>query len=92
MRSEGKAGMLFEMQTEAGRAALARRGAAIAAREFDLAIDERLKELRATDPVLLALMTLQRFAIALPVELLARGWTPLLAGPDDPVRWKPPEP
>jgi hypothetical protein len=91
MWSERKVGMLYEMQTAAGRAALARCGAAIAARDFDLAIDERLRELRATDPVLLALMTLRRFAIALPMELLARGWTPLLAGPDDPVRWKPPE-
>jgi hypothetical protein len=44
-----------------------------------------------SDPVLSALATLQRYAVALPSELLARGWIPMLAGPDEPVRWKPPE-
>jgi hypothetical protein len=41
--------------------------------------------------VLLALATLRRVAVALPLELLARGYTPVLAGPDEPVEWKPPE-
>jgi hypothetical protein len=79
------------MTTEVGRAALAKREAAAAARDYDLQIEARLEELRATDPVMLALATLRRVAVALPTELLARGWTPLLVGPDEPVEWKPPQ-
>jgi hypothetical protein len=36
-------------------------------------------------PRLLALATLRRVAAALPPELLARHYTPVLAGPDDAV-------
>jgi hypothetical protein len=79
------------MTTEAGRTALARRDAAAAARDYDCRIEARLQELRGTDPVLLALKTLRRVAVALPSELLARGYTPVLAGPNRPVEWKPPQ-
>jgi hypothetical protein len=77
------------MMTEAGRTALAQRDAAAAARDYDGQIEARLQELRATDPVVLALATLRRVAVALPSELLARGWTPLLVGPDE-ITWRRP--
>jgi hypothetical protein len=79
------------MTTEIGRAALAERDAAAWARYYDDLIEARLQELEATDPVLLALKTLKRVAVAIPPELLARGYIPLLVGPDEPVEWKPPE-
>jgi hypothetical protein len=79
------------MMTEAGRTALAQRDAAAAARDYDRQIEARLEELRVTDPVLQALATLRRVAVALPPELLAKGYTPVLAGPDEPVEWKPPQ-
>jgi hypothetical protein len=78
------------MTTEVGRNALAQRDAAAAARDFDCQIEARLQELLATDPMLRALATLRRFALALPSELLARGWTPLLVGPDE-ITWRPPD-
>jgi hypothetical protein len=80
----------YEMRTSTGKAALAKRDAAMAARDYDRAIERRLAELRSGDPVILALMVLKRCATALPVELLRRGWTPVLAGPDEPVQWRPP--
>ena len=90
MPTEGDAEVLYEMQTEVGRTALARRAAALAARKLDLAIEGRVEQLRETDPVICALAALQRVALALPSELLARGWIPALAGVDD-VVWRPPE-
>ena len=83
--------LAYEMTTEVGRAALAKREAAAVARDYDRQIEARSEDLRATDPVLLALATLRRVAVALPPELLARGYTPVLTGPDGPVEWKPPE-
>jgi hypothetical protein len=80
----------YEMRTSTGRAALARRDAAMAARDFAHAIEERLAELRQEDPVIRALMLLKRCATALPEELLRRGWSPVLAAPDEPVQWRPP--
>jgi hypothetical protein len=80
----------YEMRTPTGKAALAHRDATMAARDFDQAIEERLAELRQEDPVIRALMLLKRCATALPAELLRRGWTPVLAGPDEPVQWRPP--
>jgi hypothetical protein len=82
----------YEMTTPVGKAALAQRDAAAWGRYYDDLIEARLQELKATDPVLLALATLRRVAVALPPELLARGYTPLLAGPDEPIEWKPPQP
>jgi hypothetical protein len=82
--------MAYEMRTPSGKFALARRDAAMAAHDFDRAVERRLAELRTTDPVILALVVLKRCAMALPAELLDRGWTPLLAGPDEPVQWRPP--
>jgi hypothetical protein len=81
----------YEMQTPAGKAALARRDTVAAARDFDLAIERRLEELRSSDPVLCTLRTLRRVALALPAELLSRGWVPVLTGPHDPIRWRPPQ-
>jgi hypothetical protein len=79
------------MTTQAGRIALAQRDAAAAARDYDRQIEARLQELGKTDPVVRALATLRRVAVALPSELLARGWTPLLVGPDK-ITWRrPPE-
>jgi hypothetical protein len=75
----------YELQTPAGRDAAARRAANAAARDLDLAIEAKLAELRA-------LMTLRRVALALPAELLSRGWVPMLTGPDDPIQWRPPPP
>jgi hypothetical protein len=83
--------MPYAMTTPAGKAALAQRDATAWERHYDGLIEARLQELMATDPVLLALKTLQRVAAALPPELLARGYTPLLAGPDEPVEWMPPQ-
>jgi hypothetical protein len=77
------------MTTEVGRIALAQRDASAAARDFDYKIEARLQELLTTDPVLRALTALRRFALALPSELLARGWTPLLVGPDE-ITWRAP--
>jgi hypothetical protein len=81
----------YAMTTPAGKAALARRDAAASERYFGDLIEARLQELRATDPVLRALNMLRRVAIALPPELLARGYTPLLGGPDEPIEWQPPQ-
>jgi hypothetical protein len=78
------------MRTPSGKAALAQRDAAMAARDYDPAIERRLAELRTTDPVILALMVLKRCATALPGEFLRRGWTPVLAGPNEPIQWRPP--
>jgi hypothetical protein len=39
----------YEMRTPSGKAALARRDEAMAARDFDRAIEMRLAELRTTD-------------------------------------------
>jgi hypothetical protein len=77
------------MTTEVGRITLAQRDAAATARDFDCRIEARLQELRAIDPVVRALATLRRVAVALPSELLARGWTPLLVGPDK-ITWRRP--
>jgi hypothetical protein len=81
----------YAMTTPAGKAALAQRDADASERYFDGLIEARLQELRAIDPVLRSLDMLRRVAIALPPELLARGYTPLLAGPDEPVDWQPPQ-
>jgi hypothetical protein len=51
----------------------------------------RLQELFASDPVLLALATLRRVAIALPAEANRRGWVPSLTEPGQPVQWRPPD-
>jgi hypothetical protein len=80
----------YEMRTSIGKAALAQRDAAMAAYDLDRAIEARLAELRQTDSVIRALVVLKRCATALPAELLRRGWTPLLAGPDELVEWRPP--
>ncbi len=72
----------YAMQTAGGRAALASRHAAIYAREFDAAIEVCLAELRS-------LISLRQIAVALPAELLSRGWVPLLTGPDK-VEWRRP--
>ncbi len=72
----------YAMQTAVGRTALARRQAAIAADEFDAAIEACLEELRR-------LISLRQIAVALPAELLSRGWIPLLTGPDK-VEWRQP--
>ena len=72
----------YVMQTAVGRAAIARRQAAIAAREFDVMIEACQEELRA-------LISLRRVAVALPAELLSRGWIPLLMGPDK-IEWRQP--
>jgi hypothetical protein len=50
----------YEMRTPVGKAALARRDTAAAVRDFDLAIERRLEELHASDPVLCTLMTSAR--------------------------------
>jgi hypothetical protein len=89
MPTDGNTTVPYEMQTQAGRMALARRAAALAARKLDLAIEGRVEQLRETDPVICALATLRRVALALPSELLARGWIPALGGLDD-VVWRPP--
>jgi hypothetical protein len=47
--------------------------AAAAAKRYDRSIQIRLQELFASDPVLLALATLRRVAIALPAEANQRG-------------------
>ena len=73
----------YELTTDCGRVAAARRAAKAAARDLDLAIEAKLAELRA-------LRTLRRVALALPAELLSRGWVPVLTGPDDPIQWRPP--
>jgi hypothetical protein len=88
MTSEPNATKSYAMRTEAGRVALARRYTNAAVREFDRAIEARLEELQASDPDLCALILLRPVAVALPEELLARGWTPLLAGPDEPIKWR----
>jgi hypothetical protein len=90
MPTDGNTTVPYEMRTEAGRTALARRAAALAARKLDLAIEGRLEQLRESDPVICALAALRRVALALPSELLRRGWIPALAGVDD-VVWRPPE-
>jgi hypothetical protein len=82
--------LTYEMRTSIGKAALARRDAAMAARDFDQAIEDRLTELRQEDPVIRALMLLKRCATALPAELLRRGRKPVLAGPYKPVLWRAP--
>jgi hypothetical protein len=63
----------YEIRTPSGKAALARRDAAMAAHDFDRAIERGLAELRTTDPVILALMVLKRCAIALPAGLLRQA-------------------
>jgi hypothetical protein len=83
--------MPYAMTTAAGKAALPQYDAAVWERHYDALIEARLRELEVTDPVLLALKTLKRVATALPPDLLARGYIPLLAGPGEPVEWKPPE-
>ena len=81
----------YELRTSAGRSAAAQRDAAAAARDLDRAIERRMDELILSDPVLLALSALRRFATALPAELLRRQWTPQLTAFGE-VRWKPPPP
>lgn len=80
MSSSGCSTIPYAMQTEAGRAALAHREAAIAARQYDAAIEACRAELRA-------LISLRQVAVALPAELLSRGWIPLLTGPDK-IEWR----
>ena len=48
-----------------------------------------LAEQRTGSLVLQTLILLRRCAVALPSELLARGWTPVLVGPDK-IRWRRP--
>ena len=74
----------YELQTPAGRDAAARRAANGVARDLDQVIQGKLAELRA-------LRTLRRVALALPTELLSRGWVPVLTGPDEPIQWRPPQ-
>jgi hypothetical protein len=80
----------YELQTAEGRAAAASLDAATAADRYDRLIEIRLRELFASDPVLLALATLRGVAIALPAEANRRGWVPSLAGSGQPVQWRPP--
>lgn len=82
MSSDPIATAPYAMRTEAGRVALARRQAAIWAHDFDAAIEACQEELRA-------LISLRRAAMALPAELLSRGWLPLLTGPDK-IEWRQP--
>jgi hypothetical protein len=72
MPTEENTEVLYEMQTEAGRTALARRAADLAARKLDLAIEGRVEQLRESDPVICVLTALQRVALALPSGLLTR--------------------
>jgi hypothetical protein len=83
--------MAYELQTAEGRTAAASLDAAAAAERYDHLIETRLKELFASDPVLLALSTMQRVGIALPAELNRRGWVPTLTGPGQPVQWRSPD-
>ena len=72
----------YQLQTPAGRTAAARRAANAAAREFDPLIEAKLDEVRA-------LITLRRFALSLPSELLRRQWTPAVTDTGE-VMWKQP--
>jgi hypothetical protein len=83
--------MAYELQTTEGRAAAASLDAAAAAERYDHLIEIRLQDLFASDPVLLALLTLRRVGIALPAELNRRGWVPSLTEPNQPVQWHPPD-
>jgi hypothetical protein len=82
MSSDPIATAPYAMRTEAGRVALAARQAAIWARDFDAAIEACQEELHA-------LISLRQVAVALPAELLSRGWDPLLMGPDK-IEWRHP--
>jgi hypothetical protein len=72
----------YAMRTEAGRVALAARQAAIWVGDIDAAIEACQEEFRA-------LISLRQVAVALPAELLSRGWVPLLMGPDK-IEWRQP--